>query len=61
MGINDQVRQADRALTGKRFCSSCQKAKPAGHGEMVGNKVRRWKCTLCLNRASIRNYKSVED
>lgn len=61
MSVMKLAIQADRNITGKRFCSSCQLMKPAEYGEIVGNKVKRWKCSTCLNKASIRRYKSKED
>lgn len=51
---------AQHKLLGKRFCSSCQSMRPIDEGEIIGNKVKRWKCSLCLNKASIRKYQSVK-
>ena len=59
--VHDQAKEAERALTGKRFCSSCQKHKPLIDGKMVGNKVKRWKCGTCVNKNSAPIYKSSED
>lgn len=56
----DKVNEAQHRLLGKRFCSSCQSMKALEGGEMIGNKVRRWKCSMCLNRESIRKYQSKQ-
>lgn len=55
--------EAQHRILGKRFCSSCQTMRPIDGGEMVGNKTRRWKCGVCLNREAIRKYqgKKQED
>lgn len=60
MSLAEQVRKADLAITGKKFCSSCQSMRPANAGQMIGTKVRRWKCALCLNKASLQKYKRKE-
>lgn len=51
--------EAQNRILGKRFCSSCQNMRMLEGGEMVGDKVRRWKCSVCLNRAALRKYQSV--
>lgn len=56
---NDLLAQANEAqhrLLGKRFCSSCQSMRVLEGGKMFGSKVRRWKCSLCLNREAVRKY-----
>lgn len=60
-----KVSAAEQRITGKRFCVSCQALRAADTGEMVGDKVRRWKCAVCLNREATRKYearkKRIED
>ena len=54
--VHKQTTEAQYKLLGKRFCSSCQAMKPIDDGEMVGTKVRRWKCSVCIHRQSVRKY-----
>lgn len=43
----------------KKFCFACQVAKPVESMELVKvNGGRRWKCAVCINRASVSKYQS---
>lgn len=49
----------------KRFCSTCQTAKPKDSFKLVasGSRLRpvmRWKCTTCLQRKSESKYSKKE-
>ena len=54
------ARVAERNITGKRFCTSCQSMQPEMYGEIVGNKIKRWQCESCCNKRGMRQYKRKE-
>ena len=58
--IRDAVRKAEQKLTGKRFCQHCQCMKPIEGGKMVGDKLKRFQCALCINRSAIGNKNRLE-
>lgn len=53
--IYKQAREAEHTITGKRWCSQCQRSRETGGGnwkEFDGGKRRRWECMSCKeNRA----------
>jgi hypothetical protein len=52
--MRDLVVDAEKRLTGKKFCPSCQAMK--SEGKTVGGKYKRFQCTDCLNKVSQRLY-----
>lgn len=48
---------ADTAITGQRFCTSCQMNQKVDGGKWIkyaNGMKQRWKCRGCLERAKIR-------
>lgn len=51
--LHDQVRQAEVAITGERYCYACAKFRPAAgfkYRLIFGKK--KWKCGVCSSRAN---------
>jgi hypothetical protein len=46
----------------KKFCYACQVSKPVEdmHLTKNANGSRRWKCTLCIQRASVSKYQNKQ-
>ena len=44
----------------KKFCFACQVAKPVESMELIKTTSgqKRWKCAVCVNRASVSKYQS---
>lgn len=44
----------------RKFCFACQIAKPVEdmHLTKTVNGSKRWKCTLCVQRASVSKYQN---
>jgi len=47
----------------EKFCSSCQTYRPASDMKLVATAnrgVKRWKCSSCFSKASVKKYQSKE-
>jgi ribosomal protein L37AE/L43A len=54
--IRHEVRNAERKLSGKRYCTSCQQMKNNVDGKMIIGKIMRWKCSYCIKQISQPKY-----